>query len=193
MKLSKTSLVLLAVQLVLVSSIAAKYLYQRHACPRVWTRVPLALGSQPMRGRYLSLPLTVNGCRSTLPSAKQAIFPRNLDGTTRPDGFTVTPVQWVHFPASLKVQNNQLLAIRLQNPRGPSDGVLVEADPGSPCDQMRLALPASFYIAPGVALPTPLQPNQELWVEVTVPPQGPPRPLQLALKEGATWKPLAFQ
>ena len=193
MKLPKTSLVLLAIQLVLVSSVAARYLYQRLTCPRVCTRAELSLGSQPMRGRYLSLPLTANGCRSTLPSAKQAIFPRNVDGTTRPDGFTVTPVQLVHFPASLKVEDNKLLAIRLQNPRGPSDGVTVVADPGSPCDQMRLAVPADFYLAKSATIPMPLQPNQELWVEVTVPPQGPPRPLQLAIKEGAAWKPLAFQ
>jgi hypothetical protein len=193
MKLPKTSLVLLAIQLVLVSSVAARYLYQRLTCPRVWTRAELSLGSQPMRGRYISLPLTANGCRSTLPSAKQAIFPRNVDGTTRPDGFTVTPVQLVHFPASLKVEDNKLLAIRLQNPRGPSDGVTVVADPGSPCDQMRLAVPADFYLAKSATIPMPLQPNQELWVEVTVPPQGPPRPLQLAIKEGAAWKPLAFQ
>ena len=38
MKLSKTSLVLLALQLAIVSTIAAKYLYQRITCPRVWTR-----------------------------------------------------------------------------------------------------------------------------------------------------------
>ncbi len=37
-KLAKTSVVLLVVQLAIVSSIAAKYLYQRWTCPRVWTR-----------------------------------------------------------------------------------------------------------------------------------------------------------
>jgi hypothetical protein len=30
-------------------------------------------------------------------------------------------------------------------------------------------------------------------MEVTVPPKGPPRPLQLALKKDGAWKPLAFQ
>ena len=33
-----------------------------------------------MRGRYLSLQLTVDGCQSTLPSAKQADFPRDVNG-----------------------------------------------------------------------------------------------------------------
>ncbi len=36
--LSGTSLVLLVIQLATVSTIAAKYLYQRWRCPRVWTR-----------------------------------------------------------------------------------------------------------------------------------------------------------
>ena len=38
MKFSKTSIVLLVIQLVIVSSIAAKYYYQRVTCPRVWVR-----------------------------------------------------------------------------------------------------------------------------------------------------------
>lgn len=70
------SLVVLIAQLVLVSSVAAKYLYERWKCPRVWTR---ASGYDPelaMRGRYLSLQLTVDGCGSTLPSAKEVEFPR---------------------------------------------------------------------------------------------------------------------
>src|SRR5208283_3048759 len=32
--------------------------------------------------------------------------------------------------------------------------------------------------------------RQELWIEVTVPPQGPPRPLQMAVKDNGVWKPL---
>ena len=50
-----------------------------------------------------------------------------------------------------------------------------------------------FYIAEHAADPTRLKAGQELWIEVTVPPQGPPRPLQLALKDNGAWKPLAFQ
>jgi hypothetical protein len=35
MKISKTSIALLLIQLAIVSSVAAKYLYQRWTCPRV--------------------------------------------------------------------------------------------------------------------------------------------------------------
>jgi hypothetical protein len=65
--------------------------------------------------------------------------------------------------------------------------------PDSSCDAMRLDEPVDFYIAEHATDPTRLQPGQELWIEVTIPPQGPPRPLQLALKDNGAWKPLAFQ
>ena len=193
MKFSKTSIVLLLIQLALVSPIAAKYLYQRRSCPRVWVQAAAYDPNLPMRGRYLSLQLTVDGCQSTLPSALHAIFPRNSDGTTRKAGFHIIRQGAVHFRAKLKVENNRLLAIRIPEADQSSKGMNVTAWPDSSCDAMRLDQPVDFYIAEHAADPTRLQPGQELWMEVTVPPQGPPRPLQLALKDNGAWKPLAFQ
>jgi hypothetical protein len=193
MKISKASVALLAIQLALVSSIAAKYLYQRWSCPRVWTRTLVYDPSLPMRGRYLSLQLRVDGCQSTLPSALQARFPRNIDGTPRPNGFSVTSPRIVPFRANLKVQDNKLEAIRIPEADLRSTGVLVEALPGTSCDALRLSEPVDFYVAKHATIPAPLKPGQELWIEVTVPPKGPPRPIQLALKEDGGWKPLAFQ
>ncbi len=57
------------------------------------------------------------------------------------------------------------------------------ASPGAPCDQMRLVDPVNFYIAEHARSPLPLVPGTELWIEVTVPPKGPPRPIQLALRQ----------
>ena len=193
MKFSKTSIVLLLIQLALVSSIAAKYLYQRRSCPRVWVRAAAYDPEMVMRGRYLSLRLTVDGCQSTLPSALHAIFPRNSDGTTKPSGFHVNWQGAVRFRAKLKVEGNKLLAIRIPEADLTSKGVNVTAWPDSSCNAMRLDEPVDFYIAEHAADPTRLKAGQELWIEVTVPPQGPPRPLQLALKDHGTWKPLAFQ
>jgi hypothetical protein len=193
MKLSKTSVALLLIQLVLVSSIAAKYLYQRSTCPRVWTRTAAYDPQMVMRGRYLSLQLTVDGCHSTLPSAKQAQFPRNIDGTTNPNGFSVTTAQPVQFRANLKVEGNKLVAIRIPEADLRSTGVMVTAGPGSSCDSLRIVEPVDFYIAEHAASPLPMQPGQELWIEVTIPPKGPPRPVQLAQKQDGAWKPLAFQ
>src|ERR1039458_8773194 len=190
---SGTSIVLLLIQLALVSTIAAKYLYQRRSCPRVWVRAAAYNPDMVMRGRYLSLRLTVDGCQSTLPSALHAVFPRNTDGTTKPTGFTVKSEYPVQFRARLKVEGNKLLAIRIPEADQTSKGVNVIAMPDSSCDAMRINEPVDFYIAEHAADPTPLKPGQELWIEVTIPPQGPPRPLQLAMKQDGGWKPLAFQ
>ena len=192
--LSGTSVALLVIQLALVSSIAAKYFYQRSTCPRVWTRTVAHDKQLPMQGRYLSLQLNVDGCQSTLPSALRATFPRNADGTTKPTGFTVNDDHFpITFRANLKVEKNRLLAIRIPEADLRSKGENVTALPGSPCDVMRLQQPVDFYIAEHAADPTTLRQGQELWIEVTVPPKGPPRPLQLALKDNGAWKPLAFQ
>jgi hypothetical protein len=85
------------------------------------------------------------------------------------------------------------VAIRIPEADLRSTGLMVEALPGSSCDALRLDTPVDFYIAEHATILTPLKPGQELWVEVTLPPQGPPRPIQLALKEDGAWKPLAFQ
>jgi hypothetical protein len=193
MKLAMTSIALLVIQLAIVSSIAAKYLYQRWTCPRVWTRTVAYDPELVMRGRYLSVQLIVDGCQSTLPSALHAIFPRNIDGTTRPSGFSVTRESSVQFRANLKVESNKLEAIRIPEADLTSKGVNVSALPNSSCDALRIVEPVDFYIAEHAVDPTPLKPGQELWIEVTVPPQGPPRPIQLALKQDGAWKPLAFQ
>ncbi len=193
MKLSNASVALLVIQLALVSSIAVKYLYQRVRCPRVWMRAAAYDPNLVMRGRYLSLQLTVNGCQSTLPSAFDAAFPRNSDGTTKPTGYMVKSQFPVRFRAKLKVENNKLVAIRIPEADLVSKGVNVWARPGDSCDALRIEEPVDFYIAEHAADPTPLKPGQELWIEVTVPPQGPPRPIQLALKQNGVWRPLAFQ
>jgi len=193
MKLSKASVALFVIQLALVSSIAAKYLYQRAHCPRVWTRAAAYDPEMVMRGRYLSLQLTVDGCQSTLPSALHATFPRNTDGTTKSTGFRVNWQGAVEFRAKLKVENNKLVAIRIPEADQTSKGVNVTAMPGAACDALRIDEPVDFYIAEHAADPSRLSQGQELWIEVTIPPQGPPRPTQLALKQDGAWKPLAFQ
>jgi hypothetical protein len=191
MKLSKTSVALLLIQLAIISSIAAKYVYQRWSCPRVWTRTVAYDPQLPMRGRYLSLQLTVDGCQSTLPSAKAASFPRDINGAAIRGMYMMRASAIFH--ADLKVENNRLLAIRIQDDQNGTLGKEVSVWPGAACDAMRLDAPVDFYIAEHAQSPLPLKAGQELWIEVTVPPKGPPRPMQLALKDGGAWRPLAFQ
>ena len=134
--LSAASLALLVIQLALVSTFAAKYLYQRWTCPRVWTRAasdPLL----PMSGRYLALRLTVDGCQSTLPSARNANFPRDVNGAVTPGPYVLRP-QDVIFRANLKVNHNALVAVRVEGSEDSTAGEEVVGTAGSPCDQMQL-------------------------------------------------------
>jgi hypothetical protein len=192
-RIAGVSILLLIVQLALVSSIAAKYVYQRWSCPRAWTRTVAIDPDLPMRGRYLSLQLTVDGCQSTLPTAKQAAFPRDFDGTAKQGPYSIAAPQPVSFPAKLAVTNGKLAAIRIPTTDDTPSGQTVSAFPGQSCNEMRLADRVNFYLAEHAASPVPLKPGAELWIEVTVPPKGPPRPIQLALKQDGNWKPLTFR
>jgi hypothetical protein len=191
--LSVTSLVLLVIQLTIVSTIAGKYLYQRWSCPRVWTRATTYDPQLLMRGRYLSLQLVVDGCKSTLPSAEEAAMPRNFEGIQMGKTYTIHADQTVRFPAKLKVEGGKLLAIRIPEGNGRRDELMVDGRPGDSCEDLRLDGAVDFYIAQNAANPVALKAGQELWIEVTVPPKGPPRPIQLAMKDGGAWRPLAFQ
>lgn len=189
---STASSVLLLVQLVLVSSVAAKYLYERWERPRVWTRAAGYDPETPMRGRYLSLQLLVDGCQSTLPSAAEAVFPRDFSGAARPGLYEIGALP-VTFRAHMKVENNTLKAVQITEEENSNEGLPISALPGAPCSAMRLDPPVDFYIPEHAQDPLPLKPGQELWIEVTLPPAGPPRPIQLALKQDGNWTPLDLE
>jgi len=191
-RFSAASIAVLLIQLAIVSTVAAKYLNQRWTCPRVWTRTAAYDPELVMRGRYLSLQLMVDGCESTLPSGKQAEFPRNVDGTIKSQVYTVRGPD-EDFPATLTVKDSRLIALHQRDAEDPRRAQMVRAMKNSTCDQMRLVQPVNFYIAEHAQSPLPVKQNDELWIEVTVPPKGPPRPIQLALKQSGMWKPLAFQ
>jgi hypothetical protein len=187
------SLALLVIQLALVSSIALKYLYQRQTCPRVWTRADAYDPELPMRGRYLSLQLTADGCKSTWPGTKESSLPKTLADAAKSSPLgTILPSD-VLFPAELKVEGNKLMALRIQDPERSEAGQTVSVGVGAPCNAVHLFAPVFFYIAEHAQSPLPVGSGQELWIEVTVPPSGPPRPIQLALKQDGVWKPLSFQ
>jgi len=187
---SGASLALLLIQLAIVSSIAAKYLYQRWTCPRVWTRSVVYDPEMLMRGRYASLQLLVDGCMSTLPSAEEAAMPRDKNGLPVGKVYGIRADMPVQFSARLTVDGDKLEAIRIPESQRQYDGQQVTATPGATCANLRLNSPVDFYLAEHVNNPASLSAGQELWVEVTVPPKGPPRPTQLAIKDNGVWRPL---
>jgi hypothetical protein len=192
-RLSGASVTVLVIQLAIVGSIAAKYLYQRWTCPHVWTRSAAYDPELVMRGRYLSLQLTVDGCQSTLPSSKQAEFPRDSNGVVVSGRFGLRYTNENEFPAQLKVVDNRLTAIHLRDNEDSHSAQMVTTWHALTCEDMRLVAPVNFYLSEHARSPLPLARDAELWIEVTVPPKGPPRPIQLALKQNGAWQPLAFQ
>lgn len=190
--ISVASLSLLILQLMLVSAVAAKYEVDRWRFPRVWTRAFGYDPQLPLRGRYLALQLRVDGCESTLPSAAQARFPRDVNGSAIPGPFIVGQFPTVRFPAVLSVEKGRLEAVRIQDEDKRHEGQIVDAWAGASCDAMMLDRPVDFYIPDNASALFPLKPGQELWIEATIPPEGPPRPMQLAIKQSGEWKPLPF-
>ena len=173
-------LMLLAVQVVLVLSIAGKYVYERKVYPRVWVRTSQLDPSLPLRGRYLALSLAVDAC--SLPKDK-AMF---MNGYQAAPGFW----RWRVKPEASAGKLVPTLAGDTSRPEDTQDLTLWQ---NQTCDHATLSDVADYFIGDQAKTPFPLKPGQELWVEVTVPSSGPPRPIQLALKSAGDFKPLRLE
>lgn len=86
----------------------------------------------------------------------------------------------------LGVENGHLVAF-------PSDAwTCIQVARWRRADQTIVALeaPVDFYIPEHIPDPSRQPPGARLWVEVTVPPKGPPRPIRLAVKQNDVLTPL---
>jgi hypothetical protein len=92
-----------------------------------------------------------------------------------------TGVQWMS--AQLSVQDGRLVA----TPGSYADSLTISRFAGGPWSILD---PVAFFIPEHVPDPTRPAPGEELWVEVSVPRQGPPRPLRLGVKKDGVLTPL---
>jgi len=60
-------------------------------------------------------------------------------------------------------------------------------------DRLTLSEPVAFFIPEHLADPSRRETGEELWVEVSVPPKGPPRPIRLAVKKDGVLKPIEIR
>jgi hypothetical protein len=152
-----------AAQVLLVAGVGARFLFDHAVYQRVWVRTAPVDPDLPVRGRYVSL---------------RAIVDARPPQAVTPDGGAT-------FAARLAIENDRLVAIAdeagWQNVTGARCG-------RDPC--WTLSRPLAYFIPEGVADPSRREPGEELWVEVTVPPKGAPRPLQLGVKSGGNLEPL---
>ncbi len=150
---------------VIVCSLGAKLLIDRAKYPRVWVKTMAYDPNLPIRGRYASMRLIVEA-----PQAK----PMQRYGKD----------EWSPYPerCRLAVENGKLVAIN--DERG------TERYQRSSAEVVVLSEPVPFFINEKIADPTWRKRDEELWVEVTVPKKGPPRPIQLAVKKNGVLTPL---
>lgn len=145
------------VQLVLVASLAGKLWYDRSTLPRVWVRCTGVDPDDPLRGRYVELRLTVP-----------------LAAKSEPYG-----------PARLRVVGDQLVAERAPHDRTSAwDQVSFAGRESVVSPFALLDPPVAVFLPEHVPDPTRRLPGEELWLEVTVPEQGSPRPIRLGVKRG---------
>jgi hypothetical protein len=97
-----------------------------------------------------------------------------------PDGFI-----GVYAPVRLHVEAGRLRA----TPDRENGGLTVTRFQQRP---WTLTEPVAFYLPEHAADPSRRAPGEELWVEVSVPRNGPPRPLRLAVKKEGKLTPLAW-
>lgn len=150
------------VHITIVLSLGAKLLYDRAHYPRVWVQAEQVDPDLPIRGRYVALQIHV----------KAPWF---------------VPVETYRQEVRLSVENNQLIASRSEKFTGLSIGSWRRS---ADHESWLLNEDLAFFIPEHAKFPSFRGNGEELWVEVTIPGKGPPRPIQLAAKRGTEWYPM---
>jgi hypothetical protein len=156
--MSRKSLVVAAVHVAIVASLAAKLLADRVTRPRVWARSAPFDPNLPIRGRYVSLRIEVEG--------SPELTGRDVDLVARDGKLTAAAA-----PDST--------GLRIM-PRASAASFVLQS-------------PVAFFIPEHADDPSRRPPDEELWVEVTIPRRGPPRPIRLGVRKHGTLTPLELK
>jgi hypothetical protein len=146
-----------AVQLLLLASVGGKFLYDRANYPRLWVETAPYDPYLPIRGRYVSIALVVPAAR-----VERAEAPK--------DGAAM-------FNARLEVRGDRLFAV--EDPEGRH---WVTSGRCADRNCWQLATPVAYFSPEHGADPSRRPEGETLWVEVTLPPTGAPRPLRLGVQ-----------
>lgn len=149
-------------QMSLVGSVGAKFALDRSSYPRVWVATAPVDPELPIRGRYVRLRVRVEVLHSE-PSAGDARF----------------------FQAHLEAGDHEIVAVEDENGR---HRITSASCADGPCWQ--LWSPLAYFIPEGAVDPSLRASGEELWVEVTLPPKGPPRPIRLGVRKDGALTPL---
>lgn len=161
----KKGLIVAMVHVLLIGSVGVKFLIDRDHYPRVWIASQPFDPNLPIRGRYVRLAALVT-----------------MEDQTAPTGAFATK------RVRLAVRDGALVAT--SDEHGHQD--VRAATCGSERCWM-LTEPLAYFIPEHIADPSRRKPGEELWVEATIPPNGPPRPIRLGVKSGGAMTVLDIQ
>lgn len=148
----------------LVGSLGLKLLVDRARFPRGWARTLPYDPSTPFRGRYVRLALDI-------PLAQKVA---RADDGYAPHGVTLKAVDGRVEGVIDETVNRPMVTLREEN--GIVSGRLTDG--------------VAFFIPEHVPDPSRRANDEQLWVEVTLPPGGQPRPIRLGVMRDGRLTPL---
>ena len=165
------SLLLAGLQGALLLGIAGGFLLDRATLPRGWGRTEPVDPDLPIRGRYLDLQLVVPATGLPLKAYEEV---------------------------QLQVRQGGLLAAARPGESAPSASDRRQRQPArierrGEGTVAVLMQPLAFFLSEQAADPSRRPAGEELWVEVSLPPQGPPRPIRLGVRQGERFAPLPLR
>jgi hypothetical protein len=147
----------------IVASLGGKLLIDRATRPRVWARTVPVDPNLPIRGRYVRLRIeAVPDPSVNLASPRQSVQ-------------VALSEERGHLVARPASGSNDLVATAMER---DGEGVVL------------LDQPLAYFIPEHVPDPSRRAEGEELWVEVTLPRRGAPRPIRLGVKKGGVLTPL---
>jgi len=162
------------IQVLLVSSLGGKLMWDRETSPRGWAMTRGYDPDLPIRGRYVNISLLVKADRifSSLPGQSP--------GTAPVRGYGAQNVY-------LTVENGRIVA----NPSDQPTGLIVNGPQWQDGEMLATLSPPVVYFLPEHAVnPMGGRAAGTLYLEVTIPRKGPPRPIRFGTKAGSEITPL---
>lgn len=158
----RRGLIVALLHVAIVSTLGAKLLVDRATRPRVWVRTGPVDPNLPIRGRYVRLQIELEPSGSLM---------------------SANPNMW--NPVTLQVEGDRLVAAPSSDSR-----LYARVAQRSEGNVLVLTQPIAYFIPEHVPDPSRRAAGEELWVEVTVPKHGAPRPIRLGVKKSGVLTPL---
>jgi hypothetical protein len=166
----RKGLIVAALHVSIVASLGAKLFVDRATRPRVWARAAPFDPNLPIRGRYVRLRIEAD---------------RSADLPTRDS----PPGESLPVPIALSVKDGRLAAtLDLESTK-----LHARLDRRGDAPIAVVLEPVAYFIPEHVTDPSIRQPGEELWVEVTLPRAGAPRPIRLGVKKDGAITPLEMR